>query len=346
MADIDIIIPLYNKAVCVGRAIRSIQEQTYTDWRLIVVDDGSTDNGADIVRKFEDSRIELIQQPNQGPGAARNTGISHAKSKYIAFLDADDEWYPWYLGNSLKAIEDNDVAVVGTMYYEWPKKIDMTRYWAKQNIRSGKYYLRGNEDAKKSEALMLFFHVWNSLLLTEAARKYDGFYDKKHCKYGEDTVFFMRIVINEQVMIIDPPAIIHHREDSDLANVQNAKRGPMLDEPEIILNYSPREKHDLMLKIIAKLALRTAHHNARNGFKAEAVELLKRFPDCKNFIFRYWRCRYEIALSRWFPYWVKFKCVVGPATRSFFKSLAWKLHLLPKLPDSIEEKHKTGLDKK
>jgi len=115
MARVDIVIPLYNKAACVGRAIRSILNQTMTDWSLIVVDDGSTDNGPDVVRTFNDPRIRLIQQQNAGPGAARNRGIAEATSEYIAFLDADDEWLPFHLENSLFAIETQAVKMVASM---------------------------------------------------------------------------------------------------------------------------------------------------------------------------------------------------------------------------------------
>ena len=120
MAEVTMVIPLYNKSSLVERAIRSIQEQTFEDWHLIVVDDGSTDDGGDIVRGIVDGRIELIRQSNQGPGAARNAGIARAESEFIAFLDADDQWYPWYLANALEAIQKNDVAMVVSMFHEWP----------------------------------------------------------------------------------------------------------------------------------------------------------------------------------------------------------------------------------
>ncbi len=74
MALVDIVMPLYNKAETVARSIESIRQQELEDWHLIVVDDGSTDEGAQIVREIQDKRIELISQENQGPGAARNVG--------------------------------------------------------------------------------------------------------------------------------------------------------------------------------------------------------------------------------------------------------------------------------
>lgn len=94
---ISIIIPLYNKEHYIANTIKSVLTQTYTDFELIIVNDGSTDNSNDIVSKFTDKRIKIINQTNQGVSVARNTGINIAQGTFIAFLDADDEWCPEYL---------------------------------------------------------------------------------------------------------------------------------------------------------------------------------------------------------------------------------------------------------
>ena len=97
MTDVSVIIPLYNKGEHVGRALDSVFSQTYKDFEVVVVDDGSSDEGPDIVRKYNDTRLRLIQQDNFGPGAARNRGIRETTGHYVAFLDADDEWLPDFL---------------------------------------------------------------------------------------------------------------------------------------------------------------------------------------------------------------------------------------------------------
>ena len=92
MSNVSIIMPCYNASAYLQEAIESVQTQSYRDWELIIVDDGSSDNSREIEREFvaNDKRIHLIEQPNSGACRARNNGIEHAKGEYIKFLDADD----------------------------------------------------------------------------------------------------------------------------------------------------------------------------------------------------------------------------------------------------------------
>lgn len=107
--EVSIILPTYNRADTIMRAVDSILAQTFRDWELLVVDDGSTDSTSRLDFGF-DPRIKLTRQHNQGVAAARNTGIAASKGRFIAFLDSDDEWLPHFLDLSvgfLKASPDD-----------------------------------------------------------------------------------------------------------------------------------------------------------------------------------------------------------------------------------------------
>lgn len=107
MADISVIIPLYNKETTIERTVKSVLLQTYQDFELLIVDDGSTDRSMTIVQSFDDGRIWVASQENRGPGAARNTGVRYAKTDWIVFLDADDELLPDALAHFVTLREVN-----------------------------------------------------------------------------------------------------------------------------------------------------------------------------------------------------------------------------------------------
>ena len=94
---ISVIIPLYNKEHYIERTLQSVLTQTYQDWEVIIIDDGSTDNSANIVLTTIDPRIKFFQQANCGVSATRNRAIKLATGDFVAFLDADDEWMDDYL---------------------------------------------------------------------------------------------------------------------------------------------------------------------------------------------------------------------------------------------------------
>ncbi len=106
---VTIVVPAYNASEYIAKTVKSVLQQTYTDFELLVIDDGSTDDTADIVHNFslQDSRVKLISQENQGVSVARNTGIKMAKGEFIAFLDADDLWLPNKLVSHLEHLHQN-----------------------------------------------------------------------------------------------------------------------------------------------------------------------------------------------------------------------------------------------
>ncbi|MFV9552128.1 glycosyltransferase family 2 protein [Algibacter sp. PT7-4] len=104
MPFFSIIIPLYNKEKYIKDTLNSILSQTFNDFEIIIIDDGSTDNSFKIASEFKDERIQIIRQNNTGVSIARNNGIKVSKGKYIALLDADDTWYTNHLYELKKLI--------------------------------------------------------------------------------------------------------------------------------------------------------------------------------------------------------------------------------------------------
>jgi glycosyltransferase involved in cell wall biosynthesis len=109
MPKVDVIIPAYNASKYLPIAIESVVSQTFEDWRILLVDDGSTDNTAEIVAPFIERlgpKLKYIKQPNGGLPNARNTAIRHSSAEFLALLDADDIWLPCRLTETLKCFEN------------------------------------------------------------------------------------------------------------------------------------------------------------------------------------------------------------------------------------------------
>ena len=129
---VSIIIPCYNSATTIQRALASIVNQTYTDFEIIIVDDGSTDNTKDVIAVFfENLNLEYtyIYQENSGPSAARNLGVKNANKKFIAFLDSDDTWHKDKLKMQMKLIKENNLNFLGSTYqyneFEYDRQVEI-----------------------------------------------------------------------------------------------------------------------------------------------------------------------------------------------------------------------------
>lgn len=116
---ISVVIPLYNKESQINQTIQSVLRQSFQDFEIVVVDDGSTDNSVSEVKRFNDPRIRIISQTNAGVSAARNRGIAEAKGEFIALLDGDDEWKPDYLATQYALTEKYPECDVFATDYEF-----------------------------------------------------------------------------------------------------------------------------------------------------------------------------------------------------------------------------------
>ena len=127
---VSIVTPAYNSSATVGETIESVLSQTYSNFEMIIVDDGSTDDTANVVHRFKDNRIKYIYQSNKERSEARNNGIKNAKGEFIAFLDADDIWFPEKLEKQIELFEmDMKLGLVYSDLYlfeeKFPQKVTL-----------------------------------------------------------------------------------------------------------------------------------------------------------------------------------------------------------------------------
>lgn len=147
MSLVSVIIPTYNRAYCLDRAIESVINQTYLDWELIIVDNYSSDDTDSLVSKYSNNRIRLLKIHNQGViAASRNKGIRHSSGEYIAFLDSDDWWSPDKLTKSVESLDLGADIVYHDMFIYYPDRAEF-------------------KSSKKSKTRRLCSPIFNDLLL-------------------------------------------------------------------------------------------------------------------------------------------------------------------------------------
>ncbi len=116
MKKVSVIIPVYNAEKYVAATIQSVLSQTYENFEMLIIDDGSPDSSIEVCQQFTDPRIRIIRQANRGLPGARNTGIRHAKGDYLAFLDADDIWLPTKLEKHVNHLNNSPTAGISFCY--------------------------------------------------------------------------------------------------------------------------------------------------------------------------------------------------------------------------------------
>lgn len=225
---ISVIIPLYNKEKQIAATLKSVIEQTFQDFEIIVVNDGSTDNSATEVLKVKDPHIRLIHQENTGVSAARNRGIQEARFDLIAFLDADDNWKPNYLENQYELSKKYPQCSVYACNYEF-RNADGT-------ITST--IIRRLPFQESEGILSNYFEVascshppiWTSAVMVrkEAIQAIGGF--PIGIKSGEDLLTWARLAANYQIAYSKEVCAIFNVEGYDFS--EKPKRLPA--EPDVV----------------------------------------------------------------------------------------------------------------
>ncbi len=181
----SVVIPLYNKEPYIAATIESVLNQTYKDFEIIIVNDGSTDRSIDIVNGFSDYRITIITQKNQGLSSARNTGIKHSNCNYIAFLDADDLWCEDYLSTIKNLVKQNSTSKIfatAIKTFRENDEIDLAiKTYREKHVQIISNYFSLKKNLFCPSALVIKKCVFNDV----------GMFDDL-INYGEDEDFFIR----------------------------------------------------------------------------------------------------------------------------------------------------------
>jgi glycosyltransferase involved in cell wall biosynthesis len=202
-ATIDIIIPVYNCEKYIRQCILSIQSQIFKDFRIIVVDDGSTDRSGSICDELasSDDRIIVIHQPNGGVSAARNTGLKNLMSQYFCFVDSDDLIHVDYLQHMYDLITENDadIVVCGLNTFDTaPESVDLSEQKKESHIE---VYGDTLEYAEKfSQEEMRLICLWDKLYKTEV---FDGISFPEGKVYEDDNVFYKVLDASKRTVFTD-----------------------------------------------------------------------------------------------------------------------------------------------
>jgi glycosyltransferase involved in cell wall biosynthesis len=212
---VSVIIPSFNSMAYLPDTLSSVLEQTFTDFEVLIIDDGSSDNIVQWASEITDPRVKLISQKNQGASAARNTGITQSQAEYIAFLDADDLWAPTKLEKQVRYLDDNpSIGVV----HAWMFFVD------KDGNSTGRVIPSSSEGM-----------IWKQLLekntiacLTVMVRRccFDkaGLFDCS-LRSVEDWDMWIRIAIHYPFAVIEEPlAYYRQRPNSKSRNCQAAEK--------------------------------------------------------------------------------------------------------------------------
>lgn len=280
MPRVSVIVPLFNKADHVGRALASISSQTFADFEVIVVDDGSTDGGADIVAKHRDSRLRLLSQQNSGPGAARNRGIEQSRGLLLAFLDADDEWLPHYLETSIAGLDSRGARHVAhtCTYFDEPSGADSSGMWRNRGFVAGVCQVDATTPAETLLHRVAFMSPCTTVARTEVIRTLGGFYEK-NCRYAEDAYLWLRVLLSHPVSFSLEPYVRVHRDASHLSATGRVFRPlePFLAYPEDIRAGCSESLRPVLDQFLAVRAFKTACAWSYWGEWIAARRLLRRF---------------------------------------------------------------------
>ena len=264
---VSVIVPTRNRAELLPRAIRSVLAQTYPDFELVIVDDGSSDNTPAVVAGFADHRIRSLRhRRNFGQSKALNTGIESARGQYVAFLDDDDEWLPHKLADQV-AVFDAAPAQVG-LVSGWIDVIDD----GGRCVRKGRWRLRGDVfEHMLALRVPTLPSLW--LVRTSVARAIGGFDEDIH--FAKDVEFCTRLC--EHGWHVDfAPSVVALKYEHSMGQLTDPTESNLAARADVVRRHLTKFTAELRErpKALATVHVRLARHLQPYGKRRELLRSL------------------------------------------------------------------------
>jgi glycosyltransferase involved in cell wall biosynthesis len=293
--QVSVIIPVFNRDKILNRSVESVLRQDYTNYELIIVDDGSTDHTKEIVEEYmrRDPRIKLFNNTNaKGPAGARNTGLQKATGEYVAFLDSDDEWIPSHLSDSIIIMETKEVeACIGLWDEKSPEGERYPRWTEGENKKKLEKLLNDLKpecmdkyvlfDSRFVEYLILsrfYCYSINTLVFKKEKLNKCGFFNED-LRASEDVDFTLRLFDISKVCLIRTCQFIYHQGTDNLYYFMDRKK---LELKEIVNNK------ELILRMVYCDLHKIKMFKLRKNFVLES-KTIKNKKKCRK------ECDYRIA---------------------------------------------------
>ncbi len=314
---VSIVMPMYNTAPYVGDAIKSVLQQKYPNFELIVIDDGSTDGGHEVVQRYSDRRISLIQTENRGLSAARNLGVNECRGTFVTFLDSDDMLTPGSLTSRLEPLTETRAEVA---FSQNIIVTDITNQGGFPDLQANKTTSKPWKIWKANELLSMliegtFFTFSQSFLIERSLYQRIGGFNPE-VKVSEDVEFITRLL----------PAVRNFAETFSAFYVYRRRMNSLS-------SINSRLKATEALR-----SLRMAHHNLSpylNGREGHIAQSL--FSLCVQ-DYPYWTQEHHRAMAEarrlrgGKPF--DLSCVGGPKARAVARLLGWRIGRLETLTSS------------
>jgi glycosyltransferase involved in cell wall biosynthesis len=297
MPKISVIIPAYNAMEYLPETLETVLRQTFNDFEVIIVNDGSSDGVEQWIAQVTDSRVQLISQKNQGLAGARNTGIAHSQGEYLAFLDADDLWQPTKLEKQVRCLESNRQA---GLVYTWTVLVDQN------GIPTGRMF------ANRTEG-----NVWKKLtecnivgcgsvpMVRRCCFETAGVFDCNLGSYVEDWDMWFRIASDYSFVVVAEP-LVYYRQ---LPNSASKNWAAMEQSCRLVLEkaFASASTELLYLKgrgyACANVCLAWKALQSQDQDYKQAAHFLQQafayYPQIR-FSQEYFRLKIAISLMSWF----------------------------------------------